>query len=146
MLAKYWRLRGVNETGQTMTYDDGARIAIRLCPWKLGASGAITYGTTITEDLQFSSGETIADSGEVEGSVNDNTSNKFYGIKGYAEITHDLSTADGTFDIYLEESDDNTNWPSDQASFVVEQHMKPVCRLYVVNDAVDEDSAVNFDF
>lgn len=145
MLAKYYRLRGVNNTGQTMTYDSGARIAIRLSPWKI-SSGALAFTTTITEDLGFSATETIVDGGEVEGSVNNNTSNLDFGVKGYAEITHDLATADGSFDIYLEESDDNVNWPSDQASFDVTKHMRLVAVLSVVNDAVDEDSGVNFEF
>lgn len=146
MLAKYWRLHGHNKTGQTMTYNDAARISIRLSPWKLGASGALSYGTTITEDLGFGAGETIADDASVEGSVIDNTSNLYYGIKGYAEIIHDLAAANGTFDIYLEESDDNSTWPSDQAKFDIEKHMILLCRLSVVNDDVDQDSGVNFDF
>lgn len=145
MLSKYWRLRGVNNTGQTMTYNDGARIAIRCCPWKL-SSGALVYGTTITDDLGLGAGETITDGSEVEGSVKDNTSNLYLGIKGYLEIIHDLATADGTFDLYLEESDDNSKWPSDQASFDVELHCRLVASLSVVNDAVDESSGVNFEF
>src|SRR5574343_1467803 len=93
MLAKYWRLRMRWDADQTLTYNNGARIAIRLCPWKF-TNGALEYGTTITEDLGFGSGETIADEGEVEGTVQDNTTDKFLGIKGYFEMTADANRTD----------------------------------------------------
>ena len=146
MLAKYWRLRGHNKTGETMTYNEDARISILLTPWKLGANGVITYGNVITEDLGFGAGDSIADDGESEGSFIDNTTNLYYGMKGYVKVIHNLATADGTFDIYLEESDDNVNWPSDQDSFDIEKHMILLHRLSVVNDAIDEASGANFCF
>lgn len=144
MLAKYWRLRMKWDADQTLTYDSGARIAIRLGPWKI-ASGALSYGTTITEDLGFGAAETIADEGEVEGSVNDNTTNLYWGIKGYFEMTADANSTDGTAYLYLEESDDNSNWPSDQADFAVTD-LRLVATLPFSTDAEDEDRAVNFEF
>lgn len=145
MLAKYWRLRMKWDADQTLTYNDGARIAIRLCPWKL-VSGALSYGTTVTEDLGFGAGETIADEGEVEGSVVDNTSNLYWGIKGYFEMTADASSTDGVAYLYLEESDDNTNWPSDQADFGISEDLQLVAILNFSTDAVDEDRGTNFEF
>ncbi len=145
MVAKFYRLRGVNNTGQTMTFDDAARIAIRMMGWKLGTNGVITYGTVFTEDLGFSAGETIVDGGEVEGSVIDNGTNLFYGIKGYISVLHDLAAASGNFDLYFEESDSDANWLSDAASFDITKHMKFLAGLSIINDAVDEDSAMNFD-
>jgi hypothetical protein len=143
MLAKYYRLRGVNNTDQTMTYANGARIAIRLTPWKI-ASGGPEYRTVITEDLGFTTG-TITDGSEVEGTVRDNTSNLDIGCKGYIEVTHDVAAANGTFDLYMEESDDNSNWPSDQLAFDVTKHCILLTRLSVVNGSADDDSAKNFD-
>jgi len=67
----------INATGLTMTFDGGALIAIRMMPWKI-TSGELAYGTVITEDLQFSAGETIVDDGEVEGTVIDNSSNLYF--------------------------------------------------------------------
>lgn len=144
VLAKYWRLRMLWEADQTLTYNNGARIAIRCCPWKF-TSGALAYGTTITEDLGFGSGETIADDGQVEGSVVDNTSNLYLGIKGYFEMTADANSTDGTASLYLEESDDNSNWPSDQADFAITD-LQLVAVLSFSTDAEDEDRAVNFEF
>lgn len=143
MLAKYWRLRMRWDADQTLTYDNGARVAIRLSPWKL-SSGAVSYGTTITEDLGFSAGETIADEGEVEGSVNDNTSNLYWGIKGYFEMTADANSTDGNAYLHIEESDDNTNWPSDLADFSIND-LRLVAVLPFSTDAEDEKRAVNFE-
>lgn len=111
MLAKYWRLHCYWVGDQTLTYDSGARIAVRLSPWKI-ASGALSYGTTITEDFGFGAGDTIA-TGEMEsiGSTNDNTSNLYWGVKGFVSLIADVSGSTGTLYLYLDESDDNTNWP-----------------------------------
>lgn len=144
MLAKYWRLRMKWDADQTLTYDSGARIAIRCSPWKI-ASGNLSYGTTITEDLGFSASETIVNTGEVEGTVVDNTSNLYWGIKGYFEMIADVNSTDGNAYLYLEESDDNSNWPSDQADFAITD-LRLVAVLPFSTDAEDEDRAVNFEF
>jgi len=142
MLAKYWRLRMKWDADQTLTYDDGARIAIRMTPWKF-TSGAVEYATTVTEDMGFGAGESILDEGEVEGTVQDNTTNKYLGIKGYWEMTADVSSTDGTAELYLEESDDNSNWPSDQDDFDISD-LKLLTTLSFSTDAVDESRATNF--
>jgi hypothetical protein len=142
MLAKYWRLRVLNDTDQTWTYANAARVNVRMSPWKL-VSGTLTYGTTITDDMGFTAG-TIAADGESEGDVQDNTSNVFWGISGFFEVIADVISTDGTAYLYLEESDDNTNWPSDAADFDIESHMTLVAALALSTDAVDEDASVNF--
>lgn len=145
MLAKYWRLRVLNSTDQTLTYNDGARVNVRCSPWKL-SSGDLSYGTTITDDFGFGAGDTIAADGEEEGSVVDNTSDLYWGIKGYFEVKADLTSTDGEVFLYLEESDDNSNWPSDQADFDITEDMILVCTLNMSTDAVDEDRGKNFEF
>lgn len=144
MLAKYHRLMMLWVADQTLTYNSGARIVVRSNPWKLVA-GVLTYGTSIVEDLGFSAGETIVTTGQVEGSVVDNTTNLNWGIKGYFEVTADVSSTDGTAYLYLEESDDNTNWPSDQADFAIDDLIL-VCALDMSTDAVDESHGKNFEF
>ena len=123
MLAKFWRLRFINETGQTMTFDDGARIAIRCMGWKV-SSGALVYGSVITENLGFIASGTIADDGEVEGTIVDNSSNLFWGINGTFEITHDLDAAVGQCRLYLEISDNDGKLPSDADYFVIEDFIQ----------------------
>jgi len=149
MLAKYWRLRMRWEADQTLTYNDGARIAVRCSPWKLTSEGALSYGTTIVLDddnwATWGTGQTIADDGEVESDVTDNTSNLYFGVNGYFELTADADSTDGTAKLYLEESDDNTNWPSDQADFAITD-LSLVCVLEMSTDAVDESRGKNFSF
>lgn len=144
MLAKYWRLRFYWVADQTLTYADGARVNVRSSPWKL-SSGNLTYGTTITDDMGFTSGA-IVTTGESEGDVNDNTSNVNWGIKGFFEVIADLSSTDGSGYLYLEESDDNSNWPSDAADFDILTDMRLVAVVTLSTDAVDEDHSVNFEF
>jgi len=144
MLAKFWRMRFINETGQTMSYDGdshAARIAIRIMGWKI-SSGNLTYGTVITEDLGFSSG-TIADDGEVEGTVVDNSSNLFWGLNGTFEITHDLDAAVGQCRLFIEESDNNGNWPSDSNDFVIDD-LTLISVLPIDNSGVDKSRSRNF--
>jgi len=144
MLAKYWRLRMRWDADQTLTYDNGARIAIRCLPWKI-ASSNLFFGTVITEDLGFSAGETIADEGQVEGTVVDNTTNLFWGVKGTFQVTADANSTDGTAYLYLEESDDNTTWPSDADDFEITD-LRPIATLTFSTDAEDEDRMTNFSF
>lgn len=143
MLPKYWRLRMLWDGDQTLTYNDGARIAVRCLPWNRNTSGIPVYGTVITEDLGFGAEETIVDEGEVEGAVVDNTSNLYLGIQGTFEVTADLTSTDGTAYLYVEESDDNSTWPSDQDNFQIEQ-MHLLCALPINTDEADQDQAVNF--
>jgi hypothetical protein len=145
MLAQFWRLRMINETGQTMTFNDGAAIAVRAQGWKIGASGAITYGTVITEDMGFGAGETIVDDGEVEGTVVDNSTNKFYGINGTFTVTHDLDAASGVCRLYLEFSDEDGNWPSDASDFVITDLIQ-IAVLNIDNSDVDKSRSCNFSF
>lgn len=144
MLAKFWRLRVINSTDSILTYADGARVNVRMMPWKL-VTGTVTYGTVITDDMGFTVG-TIAIDGESEGDVQDNSSNLYYGIKGYFEVIADLSGTDGTVYLYLEESDaDGADWPSDQAEFEIADLIF-VAALPMSTDAVDEARGINFEF
>jgi hypothetical protein len=143
MLAKYWRLRVLNDTDQTLTYADGARIEVEMNVWKF-TSGALVYAD-ISDDMGFTSG-TIAAAGESEGDVNDNTSNLYLGVEGVLKVTADLSSTDGTIYLYLEKSPDNSIWPSDGTDFDITEHMTMVCALALSTDAVDEWAARDFSF
>jgi hypothetical protein len=147
-LAKYYRFRIRWDADQTLTYNNGARIALRLSPWKYTSAGALEYGTTIVLDddnwATWGAGNTIADEGQVESDVIDNTSNLYLGLKGYWEMTADANSTDGTAYLYMEESDDNTNWPSDQADFDIND-LRFVTTLSFSTTAEDQDRATNFE-
>ena len=144
MLPKYYRLRMKWVADQTLTYDNGARIAIRMLPWKM-VNGVLTYGTVITDDLGFGAGETIATTVEVEGTAHDNTTNLYWGIHGTFQLTADANSTDGTAYLYVEFSDDNSTWPSDADDFEITD-LTQICSLPFTTDAEDEDRMRNFVF
>ena len=146
MLGKYYRLRGRWVADQTLTYDSAARIAIQFVKWKL-LNGVLTFSAQVTEDLGFSAGETIATTGEVEQATpTDNTTDLYWGVKGTLKVIADADSTDGTFYLYIEESDDNTLWPSDMTDFDCDRDLRLLCALTLSTDAVDESRAVNFEF
>lgn len=144
MLANYWRLRFVNQTGQSMIWNDGDRIAIRIMEWKMVA-GVLTRGVVITEDCGFVAGQTILDDGEVETAVVNNTgaANNWWGAHGTFEITHHLDAAVGVCRLYLEFSDNNGNWPSDSDDFVITDLIQ-ISVLPIDNSGDDKSRSVNF--
>ena len=143
MLPKYFRLRVLNSTDQALVYANGARVNVRMSPWKM-TSGTLVYGTTIVDDMGFNTGETIAIDGESEGDVSWNTSYLHWGINGFLEVIADATSTDGTVYLYLEESDDNTTWPSDAADFDITKHMILIAALNLSTTAVDQDASMNF--
>ena len=143
MLGKFWRLRMINQTGQTMTYTGAARILIRFMQWKL-SSGNLVYASVTTEDLGFSSG-TIVDDGEVESTVVENTTDLYLGVNGTFEIIHDLDAAVGQCRLYLEFSDNNGNWPSDALDFAISDLIQ-IAVLDIDNTGDDKSRSVNFEF
>jgi len=145
MLPAYWRLIAVNSTDQTLTYDSAARLSVILTPWKF-TSGAMAVGANITDDLGFDAGETIAATASSEGDVQTNTSNLYIGFTGIFSAIADVTSTDGTIDLYMECSPDNTNWPSDQADFDVAIDCILLARLTMSTDAVDEGRACCIEF
>lgn len=152
MLAKYWRLRIRWDADQALTYNNGARINVRCCPWNpVNSSNVLKpqYGSTIVLDddnwVTWGSDQTIADEGQVESDVQDNTTNLYAAIKGTIQVTADANSTDGTLYLYLEESDDNSLWPSDADDFDI-SHLRLIATLTFSTDAEDEDQMTNFEF
>lgn len=145
MLAKQWRLRVINNTDQTLTYNDGARIETRCLPWKI-SSGGLEYETVIVDDTVYLDTDASIQAGvEVESGVQDNNSILCFGVKGTFLVTADLASTVGTMELYLEENDDGTHWPSDQGDFEISD-LRLVAVLPMDTEAVDEARAVNFEF
>jgi len=145
MLPAYWRLIAVNNTDQTLTYDSAARLAAIVTPYKF-TSGAMAQGSNITDDLGFDAGETIAAAASSEGDVQDNTSNLYVGFTGIFSAIADVNLTEGTIDLYMEVSPDNTNWPSDQADFDVTMDCILLAKLNLSTDAEDEGRACCIEF
>jgi len=145
MLPKYWRLRVRNSTDQTLTYDQGARVSVIVTPWKI-TSGAMAVGANITDTAFLAAAGSIVATAESEGTVQDNSTNLYIGFTGIFEVTADVTSTDGTVDLYMEVSPDNTNWPSDQADFDITTDMILLARLTLSTDAVNEDRACCIEF
>jgi len=144
MLPKYYRFRIRWDADQTLTYNSGARVSVTFIKWKL-SSGVLTYSTEGSDDFGFGSGDTIADEGQEEATVIDNSSDLYWGLHGTLEVTADANNTDGYMYLYVESSTDNTDWPSDQADFDIND-LRLLASLSMSTDAEDEDRATNFYF
>jgi len=144
MLGKYFRFRVLSDLDLTLTYNDGAVIEVTWIPWKF-SSGDRSNGAEVKHNSDFlTTGETLAAAAETEGAVVDNSSDLYLGLNGTFRVVADLTSTDGTMYLYVEESTDNSIWPSDQADFDIEKHMTFVCALEMSTDAADEGAAKNF--
>lgn len=145
MLPKFYRFRCLWTADQTLTFDNAARVNLRANPWKFGSGGALEYDTVITDDFDFGAGETIVTTGQVESAVINNSSNLYLGLHGFLEVIADVSGTDGTMKLYVEWSDADANWISDEADFDI-LDMRLLRVLTMSTNAVDEGRAVNFTF
>ena len=146
MLARYYRFYIVNNSGETLTYNNDARLEIRFTPWKFTSAGALVYGAVAvdTTGLLDAAG-TIADGASSEGAVRDNTSDLYLGGHGYLECKHDVDTAAGArIDLWVESCDDNASWPSDQDDFDDEIDATHIASLDINTSAVDKTRGCNF--
>ena len=145
MLPKYYRFYIVNNSAQTLTYANAARLEIRTTPWKF-TDGALVYGTVAVDTTALlNTGETITDGSASEGTVIDNTSDLYLGLHGYLECKHDVDTAVGAaINLYVESCDDNASWPSDQDDFDPEKDGDHVQYLDIETTAVDKTRGTNF--
>lgn len=146
MLPEFYRFRVVNSTDQTFTYNNDARIEVHITPWKM-TSGAMAQGTIISDTTDFlNAGETLTANSETEGAAHDNTTNLFIGFTGTFYGKADATSTDGTLDLYMEMSTDNSRWPSDMEDFDVDEDLILLAKLNFSTDAVDEQRATNIAF
>ena len=145
MLPAFWRYRVVNNTNQTFTYNNGARLEVEVTPWKIGSSG-MEQGSNIVDDLALIADGSLAVGAQNEGDVQTNTSNLYIGFTGIFRAIADQDATTGTLDLYIEFSADNTNWPSDQADFDVTKDCYLLAKLNFSTDAEDEGRACNISF
>lgn len=143
MLPIYYRFILLWIGDQTLTYVNAARVTISFMQWKL-SSGDLVYNSKQTDDFGFASG-TIVTTGEVESAVVDNSSDKFWGLKGTLKVIADVNGTDGTMYMFVEFSEDNSYWPSDKADFDINDLLQ-ICALPMSTDAVDEERAKNFKY
>lgn len=146
MLPEFYRFRVRNSTDQTFTYNNAARIEVHITPWKMTA-GAMAQGTIISDTTAFLNTDgTLAANAETEGASHDNTGLLHCGFTGTFYGKADADSTDGTLDLYIELSTDDSRWPSDLADFDITKHCIMLAKLEFSTDAVDEDAAKNIMF
>ena len=146
MLPEFYRFRVKNTTDQTFTYDSAARIEVHITPWKM-TDGAMVQGALIedTASLLTTAG-TLAAAAQAEGTVIDNTSNLYIGFTGLFYCIADADSTDGTMDLYMEWSYNNTIWPSDLADFDITTDCILLGKLTLSTDAADEGRAIPIEY
>ena len=119
MLPQFYRIIVVNNSGQTVTYNNNGRLNLKLTAWHWNASaGKPVYTQLSDDDFGFIAGDSVADGGEEKTSEIDNTSNLYAGLQIQLEVTHDEGTAaDGTFDLYLDGGDATGELASDASGY-----------------------------
>ncbi|MHC4398601.1 MAG: hypothetical protein ACYTG0_02875 [Planctomycetota bacterium] len=117
MLPETFRLIVKNATGQTQTYNSGARVRFTYRKWKWNSSGGVDWSSEVVEDFGFGAGDSLADDAHDPGSTVDNSSDKYVGLVGILDVTTDHASSDGRFEVYLDVSTDGgTEWASDDLS------------------------------
>ena len=119
MLPQFYRFIAVNNTGQTIAYDTGGRLNLKLTAWKWDTSnGDVVYTQLTDDDFGFGSGDSTVDGGEDKTSEIDNTSNEYVGLQVQLEVTHDAgAAADGSYDLYLDSGDATGELASDASGY-----------------------------
>ena len=146
MLPEFYRFRVLNSTDQTLTYNSAARIEVHITPWKM-TSGAMAQGALIEETTSLlNTGGSLAAAAQAEGSAIDNTTNLHIGFTGLFYCIADVTSTDGTMDLYLETSYDGTLWPSDLADFDITTDCILLGKLTMSTDAEDEGRAIPIEY
>ncbi len=119
MLPRFYRFIVVNNSGQTVTFNNNGRFNLKITGWIIDPStGNITYTILSDDDLAFIAGDSTINGAEEKTLEIDNTSNLFVGLLVQLEVTHDEGTAaDGKFDIYFDGGDATGELSSDASGF-----------------------------
>ena len=119
MLPQFYRFIAVNNTGQTLTYNNNGRLNLKMTAWKWDPTdGDVVYTQLSDDDFGFGAGDSTADGGEDPSSEIDNATNEYVGLQVQLEVTHDEGTlADGTYDLYIDGGDATGELASDASGY-----------------------------
>jgi len=119
MLSRFLKFVAVNNTGQTLTYNNNGRLNLKVTGVKWNDTNKQFEGTVLSDDdFGFGAGDSTADGAEDLSSEIDNTSTLYDFFRVQLEVTHDEGTAaDGTYDLYLDEGDATGELASDASGY-----------------------------
>jgi len=105
MIGQFNKFVIVNNTGYTITFNDGGDIDLSVIGFNITpATGKIAYAGGGSETFGFTTGSSLADGAEIVGTTEfDNTSDLCLGYLVEMDVAHDLaaSCTGGTIDLYL---------------------------------------------
>lgn len=107
MLPAFRRYVLVNNSGQTITFNNNGRINIKETCYRFNTAGERERVALADDDLGFIAGGAILNTAEIVGdNVIDDTQTRYHGSHIQIEVTHDEGAlADGTFDLYMAQGD-----------------------------------------
>ena len=121
MLPQFYRFVVVNNSGQTILYNDNARLTLRETAWYINpTTGKIVYVPLADSDMGFQADGSVADGSEIvtEDEI-DNTTDLYIGAQVSLEVLHDNGNlADGTFDLYISGGDGEPDMPTSKTGYV----------------------------
>jgi len=119
MVSQFYRFIVVNNSGQTLTFNNNGRINLKLTGAFIDPdTGKLDYTVLADDDCGFIAAGTLADGAEILSDEIDNTTNKYTDLLVQLEITHDEgAAATGTFDVYIEGGDATGELPSDATGY-----------------------------
>jgi len=119
MLPQFYRIIVVNNSGQTLTYNNNGRINVKLTAWYYNpATGKMVYAALGDDACSFAAASTLVAAAEALSSEINNTANLYLGLQVQLEITHDEGAAAvGTFDLYLDGGDATGELSSDASGY-----------------------------
>ncbi len=121
MLPQFSRFIIVNNSGQTVTFNNNGRFNLKVTRWYIDPStGKVVYTQMSDDDLSFVAADSTTDGSEEKSDEIDNITGdlEFVGAQVQLEVTHDEGTlADGTFDIYLDGGDATGELASDASGY-----------------------------
>ena len=110
----------VNNSGQTLTFNNNGRINLKETGIKFDTTnGDLVYTQLADDDLGFVAASSLTDGAEIVGDNEiDNTSNEYIGSQVQLEITHDEgAAADGTFDLWMASGDASGELQTDASGY-----------------------------
>ena len=119
MLPQFYKFIAVNNTGQTITYDNNGRLNLKITgmAWT-PSTGKVAYTQFTDDDFGFGAGDSTADAAEDLSTQYNNTGDLYFGLQVQLEVTHDEGTAaDGTYDLYIAGGDATGELPTDATGY-----------------------------
>ena len=120
-LPQFFRIRVVNKSGQTVTFNTNGRLSLMLFGLAIDPTTGLQTYTAIAsspDDLGFIAGQAFANLAERASDEIDNTTTKYTGLQVQLEVLHDDgAAAGGTFDMYLDSGIASGQLQSDHSGY-----------------------------